>query len=363
MQHVMLLVGMQFACAACIPTTKRVLLMGWFGSTPRALKHVGDLYAKAGYSATLFPCPPSDMLQSCWYPSWKRWQAEGPPAEITADGPFDRVHLFSGATFRYHNWMINDPHAFGHTEVVYDSSPFLPTPGQVRLSGWLSVTCLLFLCYPLPANPPVLHICWPGAGSGLLGAKVTAHHCHALQVRSFMCGLPGKKLQAALSLPGAHGVVEAAINTAWRLTGYKHADRLPEYLNTMDCGRKKILLLGAEDPMVDHGLIDAQVTRWRSFGTDVVVYKFAGLGHVQARRNVVYGTDHSERCRTNTTQHAIRTDAPRTCQSERAIRADAPCTTGAPQAPGGVPRGSGRGSGGRARGGKGPALRTGDERA
>ena len=251
---------MVVAAPALSTAAKRVLVLGWFGSTPSAMRPIADMcasaqgpepvgscvsnrsatasrrYSQLGYEPTLLPCERKDALRSMWYPSWRKMIKEGPPAEVLESGEFDRVHLFSGAVFKYYCWMKGGKgESLGHSEIVFDSTPFLPTPGQL----------------------------WSFTG-GIAGSSPTA--------------------QRLLRMPGSRRVFETGINLAWKSTGYRYKKRLAEFEDELDCGRRKLVLLGGADSMVDPEVVDRQVGRWRASGTDVALHRFDGVGHVLAHR-------------------------------------------------------------------------------
>ena len=107
-----------------------MLVLGWFESTPSAMRPIADMcasaqgpepvgscgsnrsatasrrYSQLGYEPTLLPCERKDALRSMWYPSWRKMIKEGPPAEVLESGEFDRVHLSSAARYSNYCWML-----------------------------------------------------------------------------------------------------------------------------------------------------------------------------------------------------------------------------------------------------------------
>ena len=104
--------------------TKNVLIIGWFGASKKQLNKFSDLYKKIGYNSNIVETP---ILKSISYQNWKQWRKYGLP-NTYKNTKYDRVHIFSGGIFQYHNWILHDKinkiDSFGHSSIVFDSSPF-----------------------------------------------------------------------------------------------------------------------------------------------------------------------------------------------------------------------------------------------
>ena len=81
--------------------TKNVLIFGWFGASQKQLNKYIDLYKKIGYNSNIVETP---ILESISYQNWKQWKKNG-LHDIYKNTKYDRVHIFSGGIFQYHNWI------------------------------------------------------------------------------------------------------------------------------------------------------------------------------------------------------------------------------------------------------------------
>ena len=80
--------------------------------------------------------------------------------------------------------------------------------------------------------------------------------------------------------PGLAAASELLIDAHWKRTGYEWKPRMHDFVDSLNCGRNKRLLIGEEDPMLDRGRIATQAQRWREGGARVVEHSFPGAGHL-----------------------------------------------------------------------------------
>ena len=186
--------------------SKSVLILGWFGAKPKQLLRFDKLYRDLGFSPTVLPTSIADSIS---FRKWQKWRTNGPDEELEGKR-FDRVHVFSGSVFRYHNWLLYDKNCLGHEEIVFDSSPFFPTPQQV--------------------------------------SKYAKH--------TIIPGLNTTLPEIAL---------DSAINMYWKNQDYEWQERLPEYINNLEsCPRSKLLITSRRDKMLDHDAIAQLVNKWNN---------------------------------------------------------------------------------------------------
>jgi hypothetical protein len=195
--------------------TKNVLIIGWFGASKKQLNKFSDLYKKIGYNSNIVETP---ILESISYQNWKQWRKYGLPNRYK-NTKYDRVHIFSGGIFQYHNWILHDKinkiDSFGHSSIVFDSSPFFPLSNQVSR-------------YSVNVIPYIKNI------------------------------------------PKSDKIISNIVDKYWKINKYQQFERFEEFKNNINCGRKKILIISKNDNLLDHNLIEEQIKLWKNNSTEVI---------------------------------------------------------------------------------------------
>ncbi len=203
---------------------KNVLIISWFGANTKQLDKFTKLYERIGFKSQVFKTP---ILKSISYNEWNKWKKNGLPEDLKNIN-YDRIHIFSGGVFVYHNWLLHDKiynkNTLNHSSIVFDSSPFFPLDYQV-------------------SNYVVDQVPY---------------------------------------LKSSNNLIKNSVDRFWKFQKYNQNEKFDEFVNNINCGRKKTLIYSKNDILLDHNLISKQIELWKYNSTEVITSDvFNDSGHLK----------------------------------------------------------------------------------